>query len=85
MGFTGEPDQRFDPDEVVEAVRALTEQAPETDEMLARLIRDEVLGLKGVASALVSVKDIDRHEDAEFIAVSTLPEARHAVLYGVLP
>lgn len=84
-GFTGEDYDRFDTDEVVEIVRARTEQGALTDEILARQIRDEVIGITGVASAVVSVKDIDRHEDAEFLAVSTLPDPKHAVLYGVLP
>lgn len=84
-GFTGEEDDRLDADELVEIVRARTEQGAPTDEILARQVRDEVIGIKGVASAVVSVKDIDRHEDAEFVAVSTLPDPKHAVLYGVLP
>lgn len=85
LGYSGAENDRFDTDEVIDIIRARSESAPETDELLAREIRDEVLGLKGVVSAMVSIKDIDKHDDAEFVAVSTIPEPKHAVLYGILP
>lgn len=85
LGFSGVKEDTFETEEIIEIIRARSEAGAETDEMLIRQIRDDVLIITGVVSAVVSVKDIDRHEDAEFVAISTLPDPKYAVLYGILP
>lgn len=80
----GDADGVADLDEVADLIRARAEIPFVTMERTARELRDEVKALSGVVSAVVTVKDVDTYTDAEHSAVSTLPDPRHAVLYGVL-
>ena len=74
----------FDMDEVADLVRARSEMHFNTFETLIQQLRDEVMSVAGVISCVVSVRDVDTYLDAEALHISTLPDPKHAVLYGVL-
>ena len=80
----GDADGVADLDEVADIIKARAEVPFVSMERTACEVRDEIKALSGVVSAVVSVKDVDTYPDAEHSAVSTLPDPRHAVLYGVL-
>ena len=74
----------FDMDEVADLIRARSEMQFSTFETLVQQLRDEVKTLAAVISCVVSVRDVDTYLDAEALHISTLPDPKHAVLYGVL-
>lgn len=75
----------FDLSEVADIVRSHSEIAFTSFHKTVFEIRDEVKEIPDVISCVVSLRDVDTHDDAESVHVSTLPDPKHAVLYGVLP